>query len=153
MVWLMVAAVVAFAAGVGFVLGRVRRSVLPRTAESTSAGFPRLLIRISWLALPFVLCAVIALVGRARGYETGPLWAVFGALVIIQAVVAGMFGLSTDTVSSIVSGIFVAVGLLLIGGIFLFVVLDWGDYFVPYLMGGIGAIVACTVFAAQQSLR
>ncbi len=153
MVWGIVVGVVALAMVVGFVRARWLRGVRlwpsrERLAlwKSTAA-----LRRLFWLALPLLLmlCAIATL--DAQGRNAGPLWAAFFASLIVQATMAGVFGLKADPASSIALGACLVIELFVAGGVLLFVVLDFSDYFAAYVIGGIFAIVAGIIFAAARS--
>ena len=147
--WGILAGIVAFAASVGFFMGRAAARSEGRDASGEKTPWwPEKISRLFWLLSPFLLTLIGIFAGGSFGMETGPLWAVFCAMVIIQGVVGGMFGFHFDLVSSIVCGVFIAVEILMLGGIFLFVVLDYSRFFAWYLVGGILAISGGAVLAA-----
>lgn len=157
MVWGFVLGVVALSMGAAFFLARWRRGAplwpsFAKFRESLDSGRLRAaLVRLVWLAAPLILMLGAIAGLSAEGRNAGPLWAGFFACLIVQAAVAGVFGLQADPASSIALGACVAIELFVVIGIGLFVVFDFADYFAVYAVGGIGAIVAGIVFAATRS--
>jgi hypothetical protein len=157
MVWGVVLGVVVLSMGAAFFLARWRRGapLWPDSADLRANPIrgkrAAALVRLFWLAAPLllILACIAALSGAGR--NAGPLWAGFFACLIVQASVAGVFGLQADPASSIALGACVAIELFVILGIGLFVVFDFADYFAVYAVGGILAIVAGIVFAAARS--
>lgn len=157
MVWGFVIGVVALSMGAAFFLARWRRGVslrpsFARLRESLASGrFTAALVRLVWLSLPLLLILAVIAALVAQGRNPGPMWAGFFAILIVQAALAGVFGLAGDPVSAIALGACLAIEFFVVLGIALFVVFDFADYFAAYAIGGIVLIVAGIVFAAARS--
>lgn len=151
-VWIILGIIIGFTALVGFLIAYRRRGG-GASAIDKVFWWPDKFLRLFWILSPFILCVVCALYFGSLGKETGGFWALFCALIIIQAVVIGMFGFGFDLVSSICCGIFVGVEILMVGLIILLTVFKYYDYIGWYLVLGILAICAGAVLAAMVGLN
>lgn len=141
--------VIAFVALVGFLIARTSGPGETDLENGESPRWwPHKWQRLFWLFSPFLLTIGAIHWGEAYRLNTGPLWGFFFALVIIQAVVGGMFGFSFDLVGSIVCGVFISVEVFILGAIVLLGMLDHSRFLGVYLVLGIVAISAGAILAA-----
>lgn len=154
-IWLILGAIIFFTALLGFFVGQgaARAEIRKATAEGVP-WWPDKWQRLFWLLSPFLLTVIVIKIGSHYGIETGPLWAMLSAMLIIQAVVGGMFGFQFDLVSSVVCGVFIAVEYFLLGAFLIMTMPGFSQYFGWYAVIGILAIAAGAVLAAYLgSLR